>query len=320
MSFPGKIKKAMFSSENRTVRKVGGGLYRAFLSFNNSRFMDFFHYKPYQDDRKYLENEFVRRFGVRPDFDDPKTFNEKRNWCKLYDRRDVYTEMVDKYRAKEFIEKRCGSGYTAKLLGVWDDPAKIDFDALPEQFVLKANHAGGIFVCRDKAAFDREGAVRKLKKQLRHDYYLPEREWPYKNVKRKVIAEEYLGDALTEYKNLCFNGKVVYTFAYVNDPSDGKKPQNHFCGAYDREWNKTELVNDYHVLDRTVEKPARHEEMLRLAEKLAEGTSFLRVDCFCIGDRLCIGEMTFSPTGGFMAFNDGWDERLGALETLPERT
>lgn len=273
-------------------------------------------------DEKYISWLFFQKLGYVPDLDNPKTFNEKNNWRKLHDRRDIYTQMVDKYRAKEFIAERCGEGHTARLLGVWDDPADIDFDALPKQFVLKPNHAGGIIVCRDKSTFDRKKAVKELKKALKVNYYLGSREWPYKNVPRKVIAEEYLGENLIDYQCYCFNGMVKYIFVNENDSrADGRKPDDFFCGAYDREWEKCELRKKSPSREKVCPKPSNYQLMVDIAEKLAKDTIFLRVDCSCVDERLLFGEMTFFPNGGFTEFKDKtWDDKFGELEKLPIET
>ena len=313
------VKEHLLSSNNKAIRKCSEALYACFLSFVNGRFMAFFHEKPWMSDRRYIEKLYYKRFGVKPDLDNPKTFNEKNNWRKLHDRRDIYTQMVDKYRAKEFIAERCGEGHTARLLGVWDDPADIDFDALPDQFVLKPNHAGGIIVCRDKSTFDKKKAVKELKKALKINYYLASREWPYKNVPRKVIVEEYMGENLTDYKNYCFNGKLQYTFVWSNESrADGRKPQAYFCGAYDRSWKKNEIAIDYPTKGIEYPRPDCYEQMVEIAEKMSKNIPFVRVDCYCINGQVYVGEMTFFPWGGFMKFKDKtWDDKFGELEQLP---
>ena len=313
------MRERLLSSDSKVIRKCSEALYACFLSFVNGRFMVFFHEKPWMSDRRYIEKLYYKRFGVKPDLDNPKTFNEKNNWRKLHDRRDIYTQMVDKYRAKEFIAERCGEGHTARLLGVWDDPADIDYDTLPDKFALKPNHAGGVIVCRDKTNFDREKAVKELKSALKVNYYLGSREWPYKNVPRKVIAEEYMGENLTDYKNYCFNGKLQYTFVWSNESrADGRKPQAYFCGAYDRAWKKSEIAIDYPTKDIEYPCPDCYEQMVEIAEKLSKDIPFVRVDCYCIKGHVYIGEMTFFPWGGFMKFKDRtWDEKLGELEKLP---
>ncbi len=162
-------------------------------------------------DEAYLRKAFKLRMGYELDLDAPKTFCEKLQWLKLYDRRPEYSTMVDKYEVKKYVAERIGEKYVIPLLGVWDRFEDIDFDALPDQFVLKCTHdSGGFVVCRDKSVFDKSDARKRLNKHLQTDYYLHGREWPYKNVKRRIIAEKYI-DSLgkpesVEYKLTCFGG------------------------------------------------------------------------------------------------------------------
>lgn len=278
-------------------------------------------YKAWMNDKSYLMRLYKDRFGVYPNLEDPKTFNEKNNWRKLYDRKDLYTLMVDKYRLKEIIEKRVGVNHTFKLLGVWDSPDDIDFDKLPNQFVLKVNHAGGVIICRDKSILDKKSTISELRFFLGIDYFIRNREWPYKNVKRKIIAEEYMGENLVDYKNYCFYGKLAYTLVWKNHPrADGRKPEAHFCGAYDREWNKTDMRLDYPTDDIEIEKPKKHGELLRVAEAMSRSIPFVRVDCYIINDSVYVGEMTFFPWAGFQKFKDEkWNVYLGELEQLPKK-
>lgn len=283
-----------------------------------TRIAQLFVYRFWQNDEAYLKVEYKRRFGRKLNLIDPKTFNEKNNWRKLYDRKPVYVQMVDKFKFKEFVETRVGPGNTIKLLGSWRNPEDIDFDSLPSQFVLKPNHSGGIVICRDKSSFDKVGAIKKLRKAMKVNYYIRSREWPYKNVERCIIAEEYKGENLWDYKNYVFNGKLLYTLVWKNVPNGNEKPKAYFCGMYDRQWNRTDMELDYPSLSDNVDCPTSYEEMVRIAEKLAEGTIFVRSDFFIIDDKPFAGEMTFFPWGGFQKFkNEEWNERLGALEILP---
>ena len=270
-------------------------------------------------DEIYISELFSHKLGYTLNLVTPKTFNEKNNWRKLNDRCEIYTQMVDKYRLKSIVEERCGSGYTIPLLGVWNDPLDIDFDALPDRFVLKPTHSGGVIVCRNKQLFDRKGAIKELKNALKENYYWASREWPYKNVPRKVIAEEYMGENLTDYKNYCFNGKLQYTFVWSNESRvDGHKPQAFFCGAYNRSWKKSEIAIDYPTKDTEYPRPDSYEQMVEIAEKLSKDIPFVRVDCYCVDGQVYVGEMTFFPWGGFMKFKDKiWDDKLGELEMLP---
>ena len=271
------------------------------------------------EDEVYIKALFEAKFGTPLDLENPKTFNEKNNWRKLHDRRPIYTEMVDKYRIKDIIAERVGPEHTFPLLGVWDSPEEVDFSALPDQFVLKVNHAGGVIVCRDKMTFDRESAIGELTRQLQEDYFLLSREWPYKNVRRKVICEQYMGENLTDYKNYCFNGKLQYTFVWENESrEDGRKPDAYFCGAYDREWEKSEIVIGYPTWDKEIVQPECYHEMVRIVEAMSAGIPFVRVDCYIIDNFVYVGELTFFPWGGFMRFEDPkWNCLLGEMEELP---
>ncbi len=317
-----EIKVKILNSDNQYVKSIGNRLYIIFTNVVHGKIRVILLYKPYIDDRRYIEKEYSDRLGKKPDLDNPKSFNEKNNWRKLYDRNPIYTSMVDKYMIKQVIKDKCGEGHSFPLLGVWDDARQIDFASLPEKFVLKANHAGGVIVCRDKSSFDKEKAVKELRRQQAANYYWSNREWPYKNVERKIIAEAYMGENLTDYKNYCFNGKLQYTFVWSNESrADGRKPEAFFCGAYDRQWNRTELSIDYPTKNISYPKPECYEEMVSLAEKMSEGIPFVRVDCYCINGIPYVGEMTFFPWGGFMKFKDPkWDRQLGDLLKLDRGT
>ena len=272
-------------------------------------------------DEEYIKKRFKAVMGYDIDLKNPQTFNEKQQWRKLYDRKDIYTQMEDKLRSKDYVSKFCGEGYTFKLLGSWENPEDIDFDSLPNQFVLKVNHAGGVIICRDKAAFDIAEAVKKLQSDLVIDYFLPSREWPYKNVKRMVLAEEYMGEQLMDFKNYCFNGELKYTFVWNNHPrKDGLKPEACFCGAFDSNWEKTEIDIDYPHDDIEIDKPNCYSEMKKIVEKVSKDVPFLRVDCYVIGGGVYVGEMTFFPWGGFQRFKSKkWDIYLGELINLPNK-
>ncbi len=276
--------------------------------------------KAYMADEKYLAKEYKKRLGKTIDLDHPRSFNEKSNWRKIHDRKEIYTSMVDKYLLKGIVAEKVGAQYAIPLIGVWDKPEDIDWENLPCQFVLKCNHAGGVAVCRNLQDFDRQCAIATLNRRQRTDYYIKHREWPYKDVRRRIIAEEYVGENLIDYKNYCFNGKVRYTFVWKNHSKEsGFKPRAYFCGAYDRQWKKTEIELDYPSEDIVIEKPVCYEEMINVAEKMAEGEiPFVRVDCYIIENRVYIGEMTFFPWGGFQKFKDEkWDMVLGDMEKLP---
>lgn len=309
-----KLKQAM-DSKNVIIKGIFIFLYKIYSSdiIYNLRF------RSYMSDEKYIKYLYKKRFGKKINLDNPKTFNEKNNWRKLYDRNPKYTNMVDKYKFKEYVKNKVGEDYVIPLIGVYDNSDQIQLETLPDKFVLKVNHAGGIIVCRDKNKFDFQKANKELKRELKMDYYIRSREWPYKNVERKIICEKYMGEDLMDFKNYCFGGKLMYTFVWENKSrEDGRKPEPIFCGSYDRKWNKKDFKIGYKSKVKEIKKPECYEEMIKIAERLSENIPFVRVDCYIIDNKLYAGEMTFFPWGGFMKFEDEKDnEYLGDLEKLP---
>ena len=257
-----------------------------------------------------------------PDLENPKTFNEKLNWLKLYDRRPEYTMMVDKYLVRDYVAEKIGEEYLIPLLGVWDDPEEIDFDALPQQFVLKCNHTSGAgqCVCKDKSKLDIEQVKKELAKGLKQDYYKANREWPYKNVPRKIIAEKYIEDEngqLPDYKLMCYDGKVKITML-----CSGRFTQEGMhCTYFGSDWKVLPFEFEYYypAVKEGLPGPRNFEKMKQLAEKLAEGLPFVRVDFYEVGDKIYFGEMTLYPNAGFKKFKpDEWDLIQGQWITLPE--
>ena len=279
-------------------------------------------YRPFLDDRTQIQLIYKKRFNKYIDFDNPKSFNEKNNWRKLYERNNLYTRMVDKYSFKEVIKEKCGEHHAFDILNAWDSADDIEISSLPDKFVLKCNHAGGIIVCRDKNSFDLSEAKKELSIIMKDNYFLGNREWPYKNVKRKIIAEEYRGENLTDYKNYCFNGELKYTLIWKNvSRTDGRKPDPFFCGSYDRNWEKTDMKLKYPSIETDVcEKPAKYQEMVEIAEKLSEDIPFVRIDCYIVDNEVYVGEATFFPWGGFQRFSDEkWNDYLGSLIMLKDK-
>ena len=274
-------------------------------------------------DREYLQRRFRAELGRDLCLDNPRTFNEKLQWLKLYNRKPEYTMMVDKYKVREYIAQELGEEYLIPLLGVWDDPDEIDFDALPDQFVLKCNHNSGtgMCICKDKSKLDIPKVKAELRKGLKENYYIKHREWPYKDVPRKIIAEKYLtndGDEseLSDYKVLCFNGK-----AKLIEIHRGRFSKYHTQDFYDTEWNKTAFEQPgLSLSDENMERPPFADKMLELSEKLAEGIPHVRIDWYYTGGRLKFGEITFYDGAGFDGFIDNQDEIIGSWITLPEKT
>ena len=263
-------------------------------------------------DELYLRMAYRAVTGKKLHLNPPVTYNEKLQWLKLHDRKPEYTSMVDKYEVRKFVADRVGEEYLVNVLGVWNKADEIDFDKLPDRFVLKCTHdCGGLVICRDKASLDIDATRRKLDACLKTNFYWQGREWPYKNVKPRIYAESYLSDSgdtqLTDYKVFCFDGhpqmiQVDY------DRFNGHKRQ-----FFDCEWNRMEI--SFHFpsdTSKVIPKPAQLEEMLNLAGKLSAGFPHLRTDFYIVGDRLYVGEMTFFHGTGFGKWwPDGTDEWLG---------
>lgn len=277
-------------------------------------------YNHVQDDI-FLMKMFRAALGKQLDLSNPVTFNEKLQWLKLYDRRPEYTMMVDKYLVRDYIANKLGEEYLIPLLGVWDDPDEIDFDSLPDRFVLKCNHNSGLgmCICKDKSALNIKKVKADLRKGLKQDYYLTGREWPYKNVPRKIIAEKYMEfnslHELRDYKFFCFNGEPKFTLVCTDRFS--------VCGLkedfYDLEWNHMAMSRLNHGnASVEIQKPKNYELMCDFACQLAKDIPFVRCDFYEINGRLYFGELTFFPASGFEGFEpENWDKKLGDWITLP---
>lgn len=275
-------------------------------------------------DKAYLGLYYFARFKKPCNFRDPKTFSEKMQWLKLYSRKPEYTVMADKHAAKDFVAQRIGSQYIIPTLGVWDRFEDIDFDALPEQFVLKCTHdSGGLVVCRDKSTLDMEHARKVITESLNRDYYLVAREWPYKDIPRRIIAEKLMSDetqkaGLTDYKFYCFNGepKFLYVSSGLEDHATAS------ISFLNLDWSFAPFRRvDYTPFKELPPKPKNYEKMLEITRTLSKGQAFLRVDLYEIGGQVYFSELTFTPGGGMIAFHpQQWDETVGSWITLPEKT
>ena len=255
-------------------------------------------------DATYLKLLYRFKMGRRLDLKDPKTFTEKLQWLKLYNRKPEYTTMVDKYAVKEYVANIIGEKYIIPTLDVWEKPEDIDWESLPQQFVLKTTHGGGgggVVICKDKATFDKENAIAKLNQSLNSDIYSALREWPYKNVPKRIIAEKFMtpekslgSQDLSDYKFFCFNGKVRFFKV------DFGRFIEHHANYYSPEGELLELGEKTlePVPDYPIELPNNLNEMILLAEKLSENEPFLRVDFYNLKGMIYFGELTFYPAGG----------------------
>ena len=264
-------------------------------------------------DKAFLRMTYRLKMGKRLNLQEPELFNEKLQWLKLFDRRPEYTTMVDKYAAKQYAAKIIGEQYIIPTYGVWERFNDIDFETLPDQFVLKCTHdSGGLAVCTDKSKFDKIAARKKINKCLKHNYYWHGREWPYKNVPPRIIAEKYLSDGcheeLIDYKLMCFNGRVKAAFVCSNQFS--KEGLN--ITVYDPQWKRMPFKRHYPASETEIKRPESYEEMIHLAELLSCNIPFLRVDFYEIMGRPYLGELTFFPGNGFEEFDPPeWDKILG---------
>lgn len=271
-------------------------------------------------DRRFISMRFERALNKKLSFHAPVTFNEKLQWLKLYDRKPEYTVMVDKYAVKQYVADTIGEEYIIKNLGVWDSPDEIDFDALPESFVLKCNHNSGLgmCICRDKSKLDISKTRKELKKGLKQDYYLVGREWPYKDVSRKVIAESFLKSdegGLIDYKIHCFNGVPKFVLVCCDRFSKSGLTEDFYTPTWEHMNVKRPNISN---AEKTIPKPEKLEEMLVLAEKLARNIPFVRVDFYFTDDRIYFSELTFFPASGFASFEpEEWDNTFGEWLILP---
>lgn len=270
-------------------------------------------------DRIYLQIVYFRHFKKFIDFDNPKTFNEKIQWLKLNYRKEEYTNLVDKYRVKQYITKLIGEEYVIPTLGVWKNVDDIDFKSLPEKFVLKCNNdSGGIVICKNKKDFDEVKAKSFLKERLKNNGYWYGREWPYKNVKPCIIAEKYMEDSISkdlkDYKFFCFNGSMEFFDIDID------RFIEHRSNYYDRNGNFLPFGKTYCPPDYTkkIEMPKNLDKMIELAETISHNTVLSRIDFYEIDGQVYFGEITFYPCSGFSPFTDEkWDYKLGDMIDLP---
>lgn len=288
---------------------------RIFLALARRGFTD------WMGDETYLKIKYWACTGRRLDLSHPATFNEKLQWLKLHDRKREYTDIVDKYKAKEYVGSRIGYQYIIPTLGVWDCADDIDFEALPSQFVLKCTHdSGGLVICRDKSVLDIPKVREKLNHYMKRNYYALHREWPYRNVPHRILAEQYMEEpsrdrigtvhSLTDYKVFCFSGKpqVIMTVRGGHESERGVVRR-----MYDPSWNKFEVgLHGKENVPEPEPKPEKLDEMLNLAEILSRGFAHIRVDFYIIGGEIYFSEMTFYHMSGYEKFKpESFDMFLG---------
>ncbi len=260
------------------------------------------------NDKTYIKLLYKLEMGKKLDLNNPKTFNEKIQWLKLYDRKNIYTTMVDKYLVKDYVTNIIGNKYIIPTLGVYDEFDDIDFSKLPNQFVIKSNNdSGGIVICKDKKNLDLIKTKKIINDSLHKNYYYNCREWPYKNIKPKIIIEEYLydkkGEDLKDYKIQCFNGIPKYIQV------DFDRFTDHHRNIYDSNWNYVDLEIKYPTnKEKIIEKPKKLEEMLDIAKKLSKNIPYVRIDLYFVNNQIYFGEITFYHGGGYEHFTPSSDD------------
>lgn len=270
-------------------------------------------------DKQKINIKYRVEFKKKLNLHSPCTFNEKLQWLKLYDRNPEYTKMVDKYEAKRYVADIIGQEFIIPTLGVYDKFDEIDFDKLPEQFVIKCTHdSGGIIICKDKSKLDIKKAKNKINRSLKTNYYYAGREWPYKNVKPRIIIEKYMtnndGTEIKDYKFFTFNGepKLMYV-------SEGSHTEYQQIAFFDMNYNQQNIKRrDYNNFKILPEKPINFNLMISLSKKLAKNIPHLRVDFYEIDKKVYFGELTFYTGSGFIPFEDEeWNRRIGEWIKLP---
>ncbi|WP_445002566.1 ATP-grasp fold amidoligase family protein [Exiguobacterium alkaliphilum] len=269
-------------------------------------------------DEKYIKIAHRIKLGESLNLENPITYNEKLQWLKLYDRSPKYVDLVDKYEVREYIKNKIGEKYLIPLLGVWDSIEDIDFHQLPNQFVLKATHdSGGVVIC-DKANLSIKKVKKKLHKSLKHNFFWGQREWVYKDIKPRIVAEKYMIDRntneLRDYKFFCFNGKVKALFIATDRGKDTK------FDFFDIQFNKLPFSQYYSNSNKIIDKPETYEKMIEIAEILAADIPHVRVDLYEINGEIYFGEMTFFHFSGWKKFRPKeFDKKFGEWLVLPNK-
>lgn len=272
-------------------------------------------------DKLYLKIKYRLCIGKKLDLNNPKALNEKMQWSKLYDRNPLYTNLVDKYKVREYIKNAIGEEYLIPLLGVYDSYDEIDFNSLPNEFVLKPNHTSGdIYICHDKDQIDHRKLEKDIKRWLKRQYYWIHREWPYKNVKPRIVCEKYMVDHdsgdMKDYKIECFNGKATGTYVCLQRESK----EGLAIDYYDMNWNFIPGGVDFRSSGILLQRPKNFNEMIEIAEELSRDIPYVRIDLYEINGKVYFGELTFFPGAGFVPFKpDSFDYLLGSWLELPSK-
>lgn len=272
----------------------------------------------FMSDKLYLQIKYWAMTSRRLDLDNPKSFNEKLQWLKLFDRDASYINMVDKLAVKDLASEVMGSDKVAKVLCTWESPEQIDLSVLPNSFVLKCNHdSGSSVVCKDKKDFDINKAIRQLTQAMQSNYYFDGREWPYRKIKPVVFAEQYIHsiNPLVDYKVFCFNGIPHYVIRYSDVENNGSRAMDY----YDMNWNLLSVKKPGHPNGLVISKPSFFNEIKHYSELFSKNIPFLRVDFVEADGHLFFGELTLYPSSGFNSFiPEQFDEVLGQKLTIGE--
>lgn len=296
---------------------------KAFMTDSKLRFMALNSrgFYKWMSDEDFLKKAYKINMGIELNLDHPQTYNEKLQWLKLYDRKPLYTIMVDKHEAKKYVADIIGEEYIIPTLGVWDRFEDIDFNTLPNQFVLKCTHdSGGLVICNDKTKLDYSKAKKKINKCLKKNYFWLGREWPYKDVTPRIIAEKYMEDPsakqLKDYKFFTFSGVAKAMFIASDRQKSGEETKFDF---FDMDFNHLPFTNGHPNATYVPSKPQSFNEMKHLAEELSKNIPHLRVDFYEVNGKVYFGELTFSHWSGFVPFNpQKWDEIFGSWVQLPD--
>lgn len=269
-------------------------------------------------DKIHLKMQYKYHLGQKLNLNNPRTFNEKIQWLKLYDRRPEYSTYVDKYAVREHIKRKIGEQYLIPLIGVYNSVDEINWNKLPDKFVLKCTHGSSCnIICEDKSKLNIEDSKRKLNEWMKNNWYWYGREWPYKNVKPRIICEKYMVDEsgveLKDYKYFCFNGKPEVMFVATDRGIDTR------FDFFDMEFNHLPVMQHYKNGVKKIVKPKGFDEMVKLASQLSKDIPHVRVDFYDINGKIYFGELTFSHFSGFVEFvPNEWDYRIGSMLTLPK--
>lgn len=272
-------------------------------------------------DETYLKYVFKKEVGYLLNLDNPRSYNEKLQWLKLHYKRPEYTSLVDKVEAKEYVAGIIGNKYIIPTLGIWDNVEDIDWNSLPNQFVVKStNDSGGIVVCKDKSQFNKNEAVRKLKEKGNRNYTKYNKEYPYETVSHRYIAETYMEDEsgyeLKDYKFFCFNGEPKVLFVATDRQKKGEETKFDF---FDLDWNHLPFTNGHPNNPNQIARPQNFEEMLNVARKLSKGMPQVRIDLYNCKGKIYFGEITFFHWSGLTPFvPEKWDYWMGDFITLPK--